>query len=117
MSFSQKIARFFTSIGVGIKDFFVSLPIDIAKGFLKCVKAIGRFFINFHKRFVDGSIGTKLSHFFIGAGNFYHKQYVKGAIYLLLQIGFIALFTKWWFFYWAGVVGTAFLSLSLSFSH
>lgn len=92
MSFSQKIARFFTSIGVGIKDFFVSLPIDIAKGFLKCVKAIGRFFKNFHKRFVDGSIGTKLSHFFIGAGNFYHKQYVKGAIYLLLQIGFIALF-------------------------
>ena len=39
MSFSQKIARFFTSIGVGIKDFFVSLPIDIAKGFLKCIKA------------------------------------------------------------------------------
>lgn len=23
--------------------------------------------------------------------------------------------TKWWFFYWAGVVGTAFLSLSLFF--
>ena len=53
MSFSQKIARFFTSVGVGIKDFFVNLPVDIAKGVVKCIKAIGRFFINFHKRLVD----------------------------------------------------------------
>ncbi len=44
---------------------------------------------NFRKRFEDGSIGTKLSHFIFGAGNFYHKQYVKGAIFLLLQIAII----------------------------
>ena len=47
------------------------------------------FFRTFHKRFIDGSIGTKLSHVFMGAGSFYHKQYIKGAIYLLLQILFI----------------------------
>ena len=47
------------------------------------------FFKNFHKRFKEGSLGTKLSHFIMGSGNFYHKQYIKGAIYLLLQIGFI----------------------------
>ena len=41
---------------------------------------------NFGKRFADGSLGTKLSHFIFGAGNFYHKQYIKGAIFLLLQI-------------------------------
>ena len=44
---------------------------------------------NFRKRFEDGSIGTKLSHFIFGAGNFYHKQYIKGAIFLLLQIAII----------------------------
>ena len=36
------------------------------------------FFKSFHKRFIDGSIGTKLSHVFMGAGSFYHKQYIKG---------------------------------------
>ena len=92
MSFSKKIARFFASVGIGVKDFFVNLPIDIAKGCVKAFKAIIRFFVNFHKRFMDGSIGTKISHFIIGGGNFYHKQYVKGAIYFLLQLGFIAIF-------------------------
>ena len=47
------------------------------------------FFQGFHKRFVDGSIGTKLSHFILGAGNLYHKQFVKGFIYLALQIVFV----------------------------
>ena len=92
MSFSKKITRFFASVGIGIKDFFVNLPIDIAKGCVKAFKAIIRFFVNFHKRFMDGSIGTKISHFIIGGGNFYHKQYIKGAIYFLLQLGFIAIF-------------------------
>ena len=53
------------------------------------ITPITNFFKNFHKRFKEGSLGTKLSHFIMGAGNFYHKQYIKGAIYLLLQVGFI----------------------------
>ena len=52
---------------------------------------IGRKFSDFGKRFSDGSPGTKLSHFIFGAGNFYHGQYVKGAIFLLLQVGILAL--------------------------
>ena len=48
-----------------------------------------KFFKNFHKRFKEGSLGTKLSHFIMGAGNFYHKQYVKGAMYLLIQAAFV----------------------------
>ena len=43
-------------------------------------------FVNFHKRFSDGSIGTKLSHFVFGAGNLYHKQYLKGFMFLGLQV-------------------------------
>ena len=48
-------------------------------------------FSDFGKRFADGSLGTKLSHFIFGAGNFYHKQYIKGLIFLLLQVGILAL--------------------------
>lgn len=63
-----------------------------AKGECKFVefwKKIGNWFVNFHKRFVDGSIGTKLSHFICGAGSFTHKQWIKGSIYLLIQALFI----------------------------
>jgi len=46
-------------------------------------------FSHLWKRFRDGSVGTKLSHVIFGAGNFYHKQYIKGAIFLLLQVAII----------------------------
>lgn len=45
-------------------------------------------FINFYRRFMDGSLGTKLSHFFMGAGNIYHGQIIKGFIYFLIQMGY-----------------------------
>ena len=48
-------------------------------------------FSNFGKRFVDGSLGTKLSHFIFGAGSFYHKQFIKGALFLLIQAAVIVL--------------------------
>ena len=57
--------------------------------FARFFKKIGGFFVNFGKRFKEGSIGTKLSHFIFGAGNFYHHQWVKGSLYLLFQIAFI----------------------------
>ena len=50
---------------------------------------IVNFFTDFHERFKKGSIGTKLSHFICGAGNLYHKQYVKGIIFLALQVAFV----------------------------
>lgn len=56
---------------------------------LSFLSPIGKAFSNFGKRFSDGSLGTKLSHFIFGAGNFYHKQYAKGAIFLLLQVAII----------------------------
>ena len=52
---------------------------------------IAKSFSDFGKRFVDGSPGTKLSHLIFGAGNFYHKQYLKGLLFLLLQVGILAL--------------------------
>ena len=52
--------------------------------------AVKNAFVKFINRFRDGSIGTKLSHIIMGAGNFARKQYVKGAIFLALEIIFIA---------------------------
>ncbi len=46
---------------------------------------VGKAFSEFGKRFVDGSIGTKLSHFIFGAGNIYHRQYIKGILFFLIQ--------------------------------
>ncbi|MBR5754997.1 MAG: sugar ABC transporter permease [Erysipelotrichaceae bacterium] len=61
----------------------VSRQIDI-------ISPVKKTLTRFSRRFTDGSLGTKLSHFIFGAGNFYHKQYVKGLIFLLLQIAIIA---------------------------
>ena len=53
-------------------------------------KRIGGSVSDFVKRFADGSIGTKLSHFIFGAGSFYHGQVIKGLIFLLIQAGILA---------------------------
>lgn len=79
--FFRAIGHFFVNVGKGIANFFVNL-------YRKCVE----FFVEFGRRFVDGSIGTKLSHFIFGAGNFYHGQFIKGTIFLLLQVGLVLFF-------------------------
>ena len=65
--FTKKLPGFFKKLGGGIKNWFV----------------------NFGKRFKDGTLGTKLSHFICGAGSFYHGQIIKGIIYLALQVLFV----------------------------
>ena len=56
---------------------------------INITSSINNLLSRFTRRFKDGSIGTKLSHFIFGAGNIYHKQYIKGLLFLLLQIGII----------------------------
>lgn len=41
-------------------------------------------------RYEDGSTGTKLSHVIMGAGNIQHRQFAKGIIFLLIELGFLA---------------------------
>ena len=60
------------------------------KNQLSFFERIGKSFSNFGKRFADGSLGTKLSHFIFGAGNIYHKQYIKGILFFLIQVAIIA---------------------------
>lgn len=38
----------------------------------------------------EGGAATKLSMLLMGAGNFAHKQFVKGLLYLLIEVAFIA---------------------------
>ncbi len=76
--FTKSIPNFFTKT---LPGFFVNLGRGIKNG---CIRLV--------KRFVEGSIGTKLSHLIFGAGNLYRGQIIKGLIYLLLQVGLIALF-------------------------
>jgi len=45
-------------------------------------------------RFKKGSLGTKLSHFFMGAGNIIHGQIIKGLIFLAMETGFIYFMIK-----------------------
>lgn len=81
--FGRGFVNFFTK---GIPNFFTK---KLPGFFVKIAKGIKNFFVNFGKRFKDGSIGTKLSHFIMGSGNLYHGQIVKGIIYLALQVLFI----------------------------
>ena len=81
--------RFFKGVGrffVGIPKFFgKTLPGFFKKLYLGCKN----FFVTFGKRFKDGSVGTKVSHFICGAGNLYHGQIFKGIMFLGLQVLFI----------------------------
>jgi hypothetical protein len=47
---------------------------------MKFLNGIAKPFVAFYHRFVDGSIGTKISHVIMGFGNFMHKQFIKGLI-------------------------------------
>ena len=91
---SYKQENFFVRFGRGFVNFFTKgIPHFFAKTlpgfFVKLVRGIKNFFVNFGKRFKDGSVGTKISHFILGAGNLYHGQIIKGIIYLALQVLFI----------------------------
>ena len=68
------------NIFIRIGHSFVEGLKNFGNGIVRVIKSIGRGFKTFGKRFVNGSIGTKLSYFIMGAGNFYHKRYVKGLI-------------------------------------
>lgn len=57
--------------------------------FVRFGKRIAEGFRYFGERFSDGSVGTKLSHFIMGAGNFSHKQIAKGIIFFLVEVVFI----------------------------
>ena len=81
--FGRGFVNFFTK---GIPNFFCK---KIPGFFVGIVLGVKNWCVNFGKRFKDGSVGTKVSHFILGAGNLYHGQIIKGLIFLALQVLFI----------------------------
>ena len=100
----NKVKQFFIDFGLivykGIKkvglllwDLVLRIALsarDLGVAIWHGCKTIVKGLIKFHKRFIDSSIWTKLSHFIMGAGNIARKQYVKGFIFLAIQIAFLS---------------------------
>ena len=91
---SYKKENIFVRFGRGFVNFFTkSIPHFFTKTFpgffVKIGKSFVHFFAEFGKRFANGSIGTKISHFIMGAGNLYHGQIIKGLIYLAIEVLFV----------------------------
>lgn len=83
--FAYKLKSFFMGIPRAIVGFFKMIGLIIKKFFV----GIGRFFKNFGVRFAKGDIGTKLSYVFMGMGNIFHGQIMKGILFLAAEIGYV----------------------------
>ncbi|QLY39686.1 sugar ABC transporter permease [Hujiaoplasma nucleasis] len=88
VSFFKKIIQFFIGFFKGIYIGIKSFPSKM----VKLGKFLAEKWNGFFERFKDGDLGTKLSHIFMGFGNIYHKQIIKGLIFLAIQVGFLFLF-------------------------
>lgn len=81
----KKIGNFILDILLRVVYVFRDLGLSIWHGLI----GLKNLFVKFGKRFSEGSIWTKISHFVMGAGNFARKQFVKGAIFLLIEVLFV----------------------------
>ncbi|MFP4478323.1 MAG: carbohydrate ABC transporter permease [Candidatus Izemoplasmatales bacterium] len=84
----KKIGNLFISFFKSIYNFIISIPEKLKTLGIK----IRNVFKRMIERYKDGDLGTKLSHLIMGAGNFYHKQIMKGLIFLGIQVGFLTIF-------------------------
>ena len=79
------LGKFLLDILLRIVFTFRDLGISIWHG----IKGIGRMFVKMFRRFKASDLWTKIGHLVMGTGNFARKQYVKGAIFLAIEILFI----------------------------
>ena len=88
----ETIKKYIIAIGKFILDIFLRIVFvfrDLGVAIWHGLVSLKNAAIRFVKRFADGNTWTKLSHIIMGAGNFAHKQFVKGGIFLAVQIIFI----------------------------
>ncbi len=84
--FWYNLKNFIVSIPRGLGNFFKG----IGKGIVNFFKGIGKAIANYVKGFISGDIFTKISYLIMGAGNLAHGQFVKGLLFLAVEIGYIA---------------------------
>ena len=85
VSVLKSIGAFLLDLLLRVVFVFRDLGIAVWHG----IVGIKNAFVKFGKRFKDGSIWTKLSHFVMGLGNFARGQIVKGCIFLIIEVAFI----------------------------
>jgi arabinogalactan oligomer/maltooligosaccharide transport system permease protein len=84
--------RFLISVGKFILDILLRIVFtfrDLGIAIWHGIRGIGRMFVKLVKRFIDGSLWTKLSHLVMGIGNFARGQIGKGIVFLLIEVLFI----------------------------
>ena len=84
--FGYKLGRFFTGIPRAIGHFFQKIGRGLGKG---CA-AVGREIADIVHTFIHGDWKTKLSFFIMGFGNIARGQVLRGLLFLLFEIVFIA---------------------------
>jgi len=84
--FGYRLGRFFTGIPKAIGHFFQKIGKGLGKGFA----AIGREIADIVNTFIHGDWKTKLSFFVMGFGNIARGQVLRGLLFLLFEIVFIA---------------------------
>ncbi|MEF2919257.1 MAG: sugar ABC transporter permease [Acutalibacteraceae bacterium] len=84
--FTYKLKTFFSSVPGAVAGFFKALGSGIVAFFL----GVGKFFKNYANDFKNGCITTKLSYLIMGAGCAAKGQIVKGILFLLTEVAFIA---------------------------
>ena len=84
--FGYKLGRFFTGIPKAIGHFFLKIGSGLKKG---CA-AVGREFADIVNTFIHGDWKTKLSFFVMGFGSIARGQILRGLLFLLFEIVFIA---------------------------
>ena len=88
-----KIKKFFIKIAQLLLELllrFLEIFKIIGLGIYNGIKGLILGFVKFVKRFIDSSLWTKIGHLFMGVGNIAHKQFVKGFVFLAIQILFFA---------------------------
>ena len=87
----------FQRMGYNLKNFFVKLPKNVANffkaigmAFVKFFVALGKGFAGYGTRFVKGDWAVKVSYLIFGVSNMVHGQLIKGLIFLLTEVAYIA---------------------------
>lgn len=90
---SKSIFGFFSSILISIANFFYHFGRNILRIFGLFYRMIAHYVGIFKK----GDLNTRLSYLIMGWGSMIHRQYVKGIMYFVIQIGIItSIFTVFW---------------------
>lgn len=68
---------------------FVSWLASVGNAFVGFFKKIGNFFVGLWNMMRKGDWKTRTSFLVMGFGCFMHKQFLRGALYLIFEVGFI----------------------------